>query len=81
MIERTFITVQNLDARAAALFVQNAGKFSSRIWIKTGNKTMNGKSMMGVISLSIFEGQEITVSAEGADAELAVDILTELLSK
>lgn len=80
MKERTFKSAQNLEARIAALFVQNANKFQSRIKITSGNKSINGKSMMGVISMTIYEGEEIKITADGPDEQEAIDSLAHMLS-
>jgi catabolite repression HPr-like protein len=70
-----------LHARPAALFVQEANKFQSEIFIEKNEKVVNAKSIMGVMSLAISTGSEIAISAQGADAELAVRALIELVSK
>ena len=66
--------------RNAALLVQTAGAFESRIHVKHGNKTINAKSIMGIMSLSLCNNEEIEVEADGADEELAVDTLCNLIS-
>ncbi|MGA8942725.1 MAG: HPr family phosphocarrier protein [Thermoactinomyces sp.] len=70
-----------LHARPAALFVQEANKFSSEIFVIKGNKKVNAKSIMGIMSLAVSRGTEITIVAEGADAEQAVDKLSNMVSK
>jgi len=83
MIKKT-VTVQlktGLHARPAALFVQEANKFSSEIFIEKEEKQVNAKSIMGIMSLAINTGSEITISAEGSDEEEAVDKLVEIVSK
>ena len=70
-----------LQARPAALFVQAAGKFSSRIWVSKGGKQVNAKSIMGLMSLAISQGNEVIISAEGEDEHLAVKELVELIAK
>ncbi|MFD2881957.1 HPr family phosphocarrier protein [Paenibacillus rhizoplanae] len=71
-----------LHARPAALFVQEANKFSSEIFRgKKDDKKVNAKSIMGIMSLAISSGTEIYISADGADAEQAVTALTSLVSK
>lgn len=70
-----------LHARPAALFVQEANKFNSEIFVEKNEKRVNAKSIMGVMSLAISSGTEIAISAEGVDAELAVRALIELVSK
>jgi phosphocarrier protein len=82
MVEKT-IEITNptgLHARPAALFVQTAGKFTSNIWIKAGQKKVNAKSIMGLISLAISNGTEITIIADGEDEDLAVKEITDLVT-
>ncbi|MBA4603277.1 HPr family phosphocarrier protein [Thermoactinomyces mirandus] len=70
-----------LHARPAALFVQEANNFSSEIFVIKGDKKVNAKSIMGIMSLAVSRGTEITIAAEGIDAEEAVNKLAEMVSK
>lgn len=70
-----------LHARPAALFVQEANKFSSEIFVEKDGKKVNAKSIMGIMSLAISSGTEVTISAEGADEQQAVSTLALLVSK
>lgn len=70
----------SLEARQIALFVQTTNKFNSAILIKTGNKTVNAKSVMGMISLAVMEGQEFTISCDGIDESEAVEAVIDFLS-
>lgn len=70
-----------LLARPAALFVQEANRFSSDVFVEKDGKSVNAKSIMGIMSLAIGHGQEITVRADGSDAELAVQKLVDMLAK
>ncbi|MDP5275831.1 HPr family phosphocarrier protein [Chengkuizengella axinellae] len=70
-----------LHARPAALFVQEANKFSSEIFVEKDDKKVNAKSIMGIMSLAISSGTEINISAGGSDAEQAVNALVDLCSK
>ncbi len=63
---------QGLHARPAALFVQIANKFDSRITIKRDNEEINGKSIMGILMLGAEKGSEIIIEADGADADSAM---------
>ncbi|HOC05975.1 MAG: HPr family phosphocarrier protein [Bacillota bacterium] len=69
-----------LHARPAALFVQKAGQFSSDVSITLGDKEVNAKSIMGVMSLGAGPGSEILIKAEGEDAQQAVDTLAEIIA-
>ncbi|HHY42937.1 MAG TPA: HPr family phosphocarrier protein [Thermoanaerobacterales bacterium] len=68
-----------LHARPAALFVQTANKFKSEIFIEKQGKKVNAKSIMGVMSLAVSQGTEITISAQGEDEQDAVKKLVELI--
>lgn len=76
------VTVKNktgLHARPAALFVQAANKFKSEIFIEKEGKRVNAKSIMGVMSLAVSQGTQITILAEGEDEKEAVKKLVELI--
>jgi catabolite repression HPr-like protein len=70
-----------LHARPAALFVQEAGKFSSDIFVSKGDKRVNGKSIIGMMSLAIAKGSEITLIAEGTDETEALQALRKIVSQ
>ena len=72
MKQKTITVRSSLEARTAALFVQTAGKFQSIVKIQMDNKEANAKSIMGMISLGILEGSEITIIAEGLDEDKAI---------
>lgn len=68
-----------LHARAASKFVILASRYASEIRVRRGEREVNGKSIMGLMMLAAGHGTEITVSAEGPDAEEALDALQELI--
>ena len=72
MKQKTITVSSSLEARAAALFVQTACKFQSAIKIQMDNREANAKSIMGIISLGVLEGNTITITAEGADEDNAI---------
>lgn len=81
-MERT-VTIVNrlgLHARAAAKLVQLAAKFKANIKIRKGERTVSGKSIMGVLMLAAAQGATLTLSAEGEDAMQALDALTQLIA-
>lgn len=82
MVETTVIVPNptGLHARPAAIFVQTASKYTSHIWIAKGEKKVNGKSIMGLMSLAVSKGTEIIIGAEGEDENLAVQELIDLIS-
>jgi len=63
---------QGLHARPAALFVQIANKFDSRITVKRNKEKVNGKSIMGILTLGAEKDSTIIIEAEGDDADLAI---------
>lgn len=68
------INLENgMEARPIALLVQEASKYESRIYIQSGNKRVNAKSIMGMMSLGLDNGEELEVSAEGSDEQAAVE--------
>jgi len=68
-----------LQARPAALFVQVASRFASRIWVVKGLKKVNAKSIMGVMSLDIRQGDEVTIIVEGDDESKAMTTIQRLI--
>lgn len=68
-----------LHARAAAKFVHVATRFESRIRVRRDGRTVDGKSIMGVLLLAAGRGVSIEISAEGPDEVEAVDALTALV--
>ena len=69
-----------LEARPVAVLVQIASKYESSIFIESGTKKVNAKSIMGMMALGIDADDTITVFAEGADAEEAVKGIEEFLT-
>jgi phosphocarrier protein len=63
---------QGLHARPAALFVQIANKFDSRITVRRDKEEVNGKSIMGILMLGAEKGSEIIIEIEGDDAPNAL---------
>lgn len=79
------ITVQVIDpvglhARPATVAVSAASKFKCDVTVAFKGREVNMKSIMGVMSLGIQQGAEITISAEGDDAEAAIAALTETIT-
>ncbi|MBM7585997.1 catabolite repression HPr-like protein [Bacillus pakistanensis] len=70
-----------LQARPAALFVQEANRFSSEILLEKSGKKVNAKSIMGLMSLAISSGSTITLFADGSDEDDAIRALTEFIQK
>lgn len=68
-----------LHARPAAVFVQIANKYESEITIVKEEQRVNGKSIMGILTLAAEKGARIMVIAEGQDAEQALEELSDML--
>ncbi len=68
-----------LHARPAAAFVKVAGRYQSDIQVRRDDMTVNGKSIMGVMTLAAERGSELVIVADGADAEAAVRALVALV--
>lgn len=69
-----------LEARPVAELVQVASKYESKIYVESGSKKFNAKSIMGMMTLGLNEGDEISVSADGVDEEAAVNDIEKMLS-
>lgn len=83
MVERKFkiISETGIHARPATLLVQAAGKFDSEIILEYKGRSVNLKSIMGVMSLGVGKGAEITISATGSDENDALNTLIDKLKK
>lgn len=71
---------QGLNARPVAVFVQVASQFDSSIFVEYENKKVNAKSIMGMMTLGIAAGENVTVSADGADETEAIQSIEKYLS-
>lgn len=70
-----------LHARAAALLVQTANRFSAQITLSKDGQTADGRSIMGVLTLAATQGSKIQVEAVGDDAEQAIKAIERLVDK
>ena len=70
-----------LHNKQATYFVQKANEFDCSIWVESGERKMNAKSLLGIMSLGIVTGSVVTLSASGPDAEAAVNSLENLLQR
>lgn len=68
-----------LHARPASLWVQTAGRFSSKIRIKRGDSIVDGKSILGILSLGLASGSTIEILVEGDDEIEAAAALEKLM--
>jgi phosphocarrier protein len=76
----TVINRLGLHARAATRLVNCASDFKSEILVSKGPRVVNGKSIMGVLTLAAATGTELTIEADGADEQKAVDALILLIN-
>ena len=77
------ITIQisnGLEARPVAMLVQVASQYESRIQVESGSKRVNAKSIMGMMTLGLAAGENVTVNADGADEESAIAEIEKYLS-
>lgn len=72
---------QGLHARPAATFVQIASKYNSNIALQKGDERVNGKSIMGILTLGIEQNAKVVLEADGDDADEVVTELTQLLTR
>lgn len=77
--EVTVTCESGLHNKQATYFVQKANDFTSTIRIQMDTRTMNAKSLLGVISMRILPGMTVSLYAEGPDAEASLDALEALL--
>tara|TARA_B100000315_G_scaffold197235_1_gene188583 strand:+ start:355 stop:657 length:303 start_codon:yes stop_codon:yes gene_type:complete len=70
-----------LHARPAALFVRLANTFRSRVWLRKGKESADGKSIMHLLSLAVEAGSTVELVTYGSDAKEALKALSELLKK
>jgi phosphocarrier protein len=83
MVEH-IVTIQNragIHARPSAMLVQTAKDFKSNIYLEKGDDRINGKSIMGILTLGASYGTEIKVIAEGEDEQAALEAMVKLFDK
>ena len=71
---------KGLDGRPIALLVQEASQYASKVYIQVGEKNVNAKSIMGMMTLGLAAGEEITVSAAGDDEQQAIEHIERYLN-
>lgn len=82
MMEQSFLIINKLGlhARAAAKFVTTASDYQADISVSRDGRTVNGKSIMGVMMLAASKGTEVTINAVGDDAEEALKAIGALIN-
>ena len=80
LMKRATLTNQvGLHARPATFFIQKANEYKSSVWLEREERKVNAKSLLGVLSLGVVKGGEITIIADGEDEEEAVAALIHLI--
>lgn len=69
-----------LEPKQAALFIQKASNYKSNVWIEKDERKANGKSLLGLLSLAVAKGNNITIIAEGEDEEETINALKGFLT-
>jgi phosphocarrier protein HPr len=77
----TVVNPLGMHARAAARFVRLAGRFQSRIQVSRGNRTMDGKSILGLLLLAAARGTVLDIRADGSDEQDALAALCALTDR
>jgi phosphocarrier protein len=80
-VEVQIVNRLGLHARAAARFVHLANTFESRIKVAKGTTRVDGKSMLGLLTLAAARGSRLVLAADGADAEAALAALSGLIAE
>ncbi len=80
MASVTIVNKLGLHARAASRLVNTASGFAAEIRIVKGARAVNAKSIMGVLTLAASRGTDLTIEAEGADEQQALDAVTQLIA-
>ena len=79
--EITVKNAQGLHARPAAMFVQITSRYNSNVTLQKDNEKVNGKSIMGILTLGVQPGARVVLEIEGEDAQEVCNELEELLTK
>lgn len=73
------LNTHGMHARPAALLIKTANQFESNISIEKDGTSVSGKSIMGLLTLELYQGSTMRVRAEGPDAEVAIQAIEELV--
>ena len=77
--ELTILNALGMHARPSARFVKISNRFKSEIWVEKDGEQVNGKSIMGLMMLAAGQGSKLRVTAEGPDAEKAIEEIETLV--
>ncbi len=83
MLRKTItIELENgVEARPVAMLVQVASQYDSSIYVECGSKRVNAKSIMGMMTLGLTPGEQVVITAEGADEEKAIEGIEKYLTE
>lgn len=83
MVEKEVVVKlkSGLQARPAALFVQEANRFSSEVFLEKDGKKVNAKSIMGLMSLAVSSGSSVNLIVNGTDEDAAIEALEKYVQK
>ncbi|CQR58967.1 phosphocarrier protein HPr [Paenibacillus riograndensis] len=83
MVKKTFTVTDELGihTRPASILVQAASKYNTEVNIEYNGRTVNLKSIVGVMSLGVPQGAQIQIAAAGSDADKAIEGIEEALKK
>ena len=81
MVSRNLKITNNsgLHARPAMFFIQKANSYKCHVWVENGDRKVSAKSLLGVLSLGIAKGMEISIISDGEDEEEAIFGISELI--
>ena len=81
LTKKVTINIENgLEARPVAQLVQVASQYDSKIYLECEDKKVNAKSIMGMMSLGLAEGEVVSVTVEGTDEEIAIESIEKYLN-
>lgn len=83
MVQKSLVVAVDpgIQADVAAKFVHEANRYTSEIFLEKNGRRINAKSIMGILSLAIAKGEDITLFIDGEDEREAIDSLTTFLTK
>ncbi|MBO5981805.1 MAG: HPr family phosphocarrier protein [Clostridia bacterium] len=77
--EITLVNSVGLHARPATFFIQKANSYRCSVWIENNSRRANAKSLLGVLSLGVRQGDSVTLIADGIDENEAIEGLCSLI--
>ncbi len=77
--EITLVNSVGLHARPATFFIQKANSYRCSVWIENNSRRANAKSLLGVLSLGVRQGDSVTLIADGIDENEAIEGLCALI--